>query len=194
VINQSRDLFERFYRIKSPVDDHVAEILACDEESAQSRNWIEPPPELRPLVQGRSVALRARFKTHHVVYSRASTHLGNSHIQFFPNGNATATAVPARIEYIYTDDHDEITRFAVRRYSTADIAGEDMFAQWTDFPARLWSTHTTELETVSIEWLTSQFASWQFEDDLQVVLSLDQVRYSYMPTSVCLKSLSFETP
>jgi len=61
------------------------------------------PEDLQELIHRRKAVLRAHVKTAGgVVYSRCSTHLGNSLILFYPNGNRASPAVPGCIIYIYT--------------------------------------------------------------------------------------------
>jgi hypothetical protein len=174
-VREMQALFHRFYDVKSAADDHITELMATDMEDGKTHTFTNAPVDLAPLVRSRRVALRARYKAHQVIYARAHTHLGNSHVLFRPGGRSSVTPVPAKIRYIYMDEHEQVTRFAVQRYHASRLPGLDLFAQWLDFPARLWSTHTNDLESIQIEWVSSHFASWKFTEDLHVVLSLDRV-------------------
>jgi hypothetical protein len=101
--------------------------------------------------------MQARLRADQVVYARASTHVGNSLIMFYPGGSWSAEPTPGTIEYIFTDGGP--LRFAVQRYLPAKLVGPDPFAQWADFPAKSWSTTLgEELKEVEVEWIMSHFA------------------------------------
>jgi hypothetical protein len=60
------------------------------------------PEDLYILIKWRTAVLRATLKFEGVIYSKASTHVGNSQIFFYPRGDRSLTPVPANIKYIYS--------------------------------------------------------------------------------------------
>ncbi|KIN97523.1 hypothetical protein M404DRAFT_114097, partial [Pisolithus tinctorius Marx 270] len=106
------------------------------------------------------------------VYSRFSTHDGNSLILFYPKGDYKCSPVPGTIKYIY--GRDGVFVFAVLRYSLLPHATEsDPFAAYPHFPAKSYSSAlSNHLETVESSWVVSHFARWAVADDRIIVLSL----------------------
>jgi hypothetical protein len=172
LIQEVHALLDHSYGIDD--DLHNRELAQADAERATSRFEIAPL-ELRPLLRANSVRLRARLRVDGIVYARASTHVGNSLVMYYANSDRTVKPVPGLIEYIYDDGSS--TRFAVRRYIEASLHGPDPFAQWADFPARMYSTDLGSLEAVDVEFVVSHFAQYVFDDELQVVLDLNPVSF-----------------
>jgi hypothetical protein len=107
-----------------------------------------------------------------VVYSKASTHLGNSRIYFYPRGDRSVTPVPASIKYIYSSLTGELL-FAVQRHIPLDDHTVDPFSMYPDFPAKLYLTDLeTRLENAKVSWVVSHFARWRVSDSHTVILSL----------------------
>ena len=133
------------------------------------------PEDLQKLIHQRKAVLRTHVKTAGgVVYSRCSTHLGNSLILFYPNGNWTSPAVPGCIIYIYK--HEGSLHFAVQRQGVLAPNTPDPFAAYPHFPARMYlSTLEVKLEHVKISWVVSHYAQWTVSKDAVVMLSLSQV-------------------
>ena len=132
------------------------------------------PEDLQELIHRRKVVLHAHVKTAGgVVYSRCSTHLRNSLILFYPNGNRASPAVPGCIIYIY--EQEGSLHFAVRRQCVLPPNTPDPFAAYPHFPARMYlSTLEVKLEHVKISWVVSHYARWTVSDAV-VVLSLSRV-------------------
>jgi hypothetical protein len=59
------------------------------------------PEDLYTLIRRQMAVLHATLKFKGVIYSKASTHMGNSQIFFYPHGDCLLTPVPANIKYIY---------------------------------------------------------------------------------------------
>ncbi|KAG1800473.1 uncharacterized protein HD556DRAFT_1230260 [Suillus plorans] len=149
VIQECRDIFDRVYAPKSV------------ENSSQER---------------RTAILRATLKFEGVIYSRASTHLGNSQILFYPRGDRTLTPVPASIKYIYGTLTGELL-FAAQRHLPLDRhdCTIDPFSIYPDFPAKMYSTELeSRLENVKVTWVVSHFARWTVSDRHAVILSLSR--------------------
>jgi hypothetical protein len=81
-----------------------AEAASPEEEELtwkQRDPGIPVPPDLKNIVSQRTVRICAHYKHEGVVYSRASTHLGNSLVLFHPAGNFAQSPIPGCIEYIF---------------------------------------------------------------------------------------------
>ncbi|KAG2091535.1 uncharacterized protein F5147DRAFT_586320 [Suillus discolor] len=131
------------------------------------------PEDLYTLIRRRKAVLRASLKFDGIIYSRASTHLGNSQILFYPDGDRSLTPVPASIIYIYGTTTGEMS-FAVQRHLPLDIHN-DPFSMYPDFPAKLYSTNLqSSLEKVKVSWVVGHFARWAVSDSHAVILSLSR--------------------
>ncbi|KAG2076367.1 hypothetical protein BDR04DRAFT_1114419 [Suillus decipiens] len=100
------------------------------------------PDDLYALIRQQMAVLHATLKFNSVVYSKASTHLGNSQIFFYPQGDWLLTPVPASIKYIYNHHHTRIM---------------DPFAMYRSFPAKLYLTDLeSHLENVKVSWVVGE--------------------------------------
>lgn len=180
-IKRCAALFTKIYSSKSNADPAMYQ-EGLESEKMQLQ---EMPPSLRPLLPGQSkTTLSARLRAHDLVYSRASTHLGNSMVMFYPEGNHAALPVPGSIHYIFKKGG--VMRFAVRRYLKLPPGVYDPFSRWPDFPASLWSSRTSEaLEKVKVDNVYSQFVQYAVSEDSIVLLSLSKVCSATGPGSQC---------
>ncbi|KAG2084195.1 uncharacterized protein F5147DRAFT_589613 [Suillus discolor] len=129
---------------------------------------------LYTLIRRRTAVLRATLKFDGVIYSKASTHLGNSQIFFYPRGDRSLTPVAASIKYIYSTLTGELL-FAVQRHIPLDHHTVDPFSMYPYFPAKLYSTDFgTRLENAKVSWVVSHFARWRVSDRHAVILSLSR--------------------
>ncbi|KAF8123623.1 hypothetical protein EV363DRAFT_1159530 [Boletus edulis] len=121
--------------------------------------------------------LRANIKDKTgVVYSRTSTHVGNSLILFYPQGNHLSTPVPGNIKYIFAEG--DSYAFAVQRQLPLPPSESklDPFAAYPHFPAQQYSSVLqTTLEYVRFSWVFGHYARWAISDDRVVVLNLSKV-------------------
>jgi hypothetical protein len=132
------------------------------------------PEDLYTLIRRRTAVLRATLKFEGVIYSKASTHVGNSQIFFYPRGDRSLTPVPANIKYIYSTLTGELL-FAVQRHIPLDHHIVDPFSLYPDFPAKLYSTDLeNRLENAKVSWVVSHFARWRVSDGYAVILSLSR--------------------
>jgi hypothetical protein len=149
-----------------------------DDESIPSRPRTIPE-DLRLLAakSSRTVFMRARIKVRDIVYSSSQTHLGNSLIQFYPEGDKTRSLVPGSIKYIYSADGRHYS-LAVQRQLPIETLEVDPFNQYPYFPAQTYSTQlSTALEHVCTDWIFGHYARWDFSSDRAVVLSLSRVGF-----------------
>lgn len=121
------------------------------------------------------MVLRARHRFNGVIYARASTHLGNSLVLFYPQGDPDSAPIPGSIKEIYSIGGK--TSFAVCRYHKPALMDTDPFSQWPEFPAQIWSTKGDNqlLERVDVLWVHSHFAQLSISNENVVVLDLIQI-------------------
>ena len=170
-IRRCKALFDKIYGERSN-NSHQEQSDLADEDS--SRENKATPDEIRAFVTSPHVALHARLRFKGVVYARASTHLGNSLVLFYPGGDIYSTLVPGSIQHIYTVGGK--TFFAVRQYHRPSSIETDPFAQWPEFRAQTWSTNgdADTLEEVHVPWVHSHFAQLAISDKDVVVLDLNR--------------------
>jgi hypothetical protein len=154
-----------------------------EDSSIRERQNASTPFDLRHLVPEVKVALRAHVPHADVMYSRSSTHLGNSLIFYFSGGSPTGGPVAGSIKYIYL--RNGLWRLAVQRQLPAPEGVQDPFKCYPHFPACLYSTVLSEqLEEVDLTWLVGHYARWNVTDTLCVVLTLSRVSY-FATASYC---------
>lgn len=113
-----------------------------------------------------------------MIFSTASTHIGNSLVLFNPEGDRNLSLVPASIQGI-VDRGREVT-ISVRRQALAtNSSTPDPFTRYPYFPAKLYSLNLEkDVEDIPLEWVQCHFARFKWSDELAVVLSLSRVRSS----------------
>ncbi|KAI5993442.1 hypothetical protein EDD15DRAFT_2437983 [Pisolithus albus] len=100
-VQECKILLDRAYRL-TEVEDNFGN--DPDDESVQVPTSAVPtatPEDLYHIVHQRTVVLRAHLRHEGVIYSRSSTHIGNSLIMFYPQGVRTSSPVPGSIKYIF---------------------------------------------------------------------------------------------
>ncbi|KAG2740643.1 hypothetical protein P692DRAFT_20880781 [Suillus brevipes Sb2] len=127
-IQECRALFDKVYAPKGAPDP--SQELAAD-----------PTDD---IVQVPDLAMTSTVPEDLYALIRASMHMGNSQIFFYPNGDQSLTSIAASIKYIY-DNNCTI----------------DAFSMYPDFPAKLYLTNVqSRLEKVKVSWVVSHFARW----------------------------------
>lgn len=183
-------LFKRLYVRQSDRLEDDEERFAMEEGSTLPDETLLPA-ELVPFFPNRRKAVQLpRLRKHGTVYSRCTTHEGNSLIMFHRNGG-NGEAVPGSIEHIVRVDGQVL--FAVRRYGPVDSTSSDPFARWPDFPAKLWSSSQEDLELVKPQWVSCQFAKYAVSDSSIVVLMLPKVKIIAYLFTHCSNLLSSRT-
>jgi hypothetical protein len=149
-----------------------------DLEDGTDRPPITTPVDLRDATGLRSAVLSARHRHKGTIYSRASTHVGNSLVYFHAQGIPTSHPIPGSIKYIYQPTNGQIT-YAVQRQIPVANGTPDPFRHYPDIPAKLYSSRLDDsLEIVEPDWVVAQYARWVMDDDYAVILSLSQVSTS----------------
>ena len=178
VFQEISDLFNKIYRARGSGDDVAAESPIDEENTKQS--WAIPK-DLSTLLPfaGRSIFLQARIKLSGTMYSVAKTHIRNSMILFYPNGNLVSKYVAESITYIFSCDRNRYL-FAVQRQLPLDDDVVDPFCIYPYFPARLYSSQlSSSLECVETDWVFGHCARWKLNESHTVVLSLSRVSISF---------------
>jgi len=142
--------------------------------TSESRWATKVSLELQVVIGWQTAILCAHVKDRMgVVYSRASTHVGNSLILFYPDGNYLSKPVPASIKYIYEEEDTYI--FAVQRQVALPETRLDPFAAYPHFPARQYSAALQDtLEPVLFSWVFGHYARWAVSDDTVIVVNLSR--------------------
>lgn len=116
------------------------------------------------------------------MYSRSSTHVGNSLILFFPSGNKSSVPVPGSITNIRRRGNQYF--IDVRRQCPLPPGTFDPFEEYKDFPAALYSASLTQaVETIELDWIAAHYARYPWTENEAVVLSLSRVSCSIFSTS-----------
>lgn len=148
------------------------------QDADTDRKLSVTPVDLKPLVVAHQVSLQAHVHHARRTYSRSSTHLGNSLVLYYSQGDASKEVFAGSIKYIFSDG--QTIRLAVQRQIAAPEGTPDPFQRYPDFHASIYSTAvTSELETVELSWLVGHYARWAMNDELCVVLALLQVKHSF---------------
>jgi hypothetical protein len=153
---------------EDPLDDSV--------QASPSASAVAVPEDLYALIKRRTAILCARLKFNGLIYSRASTHVGNSQVFFYPRGDRLSSPVPGSIRHIYATPAGELT-FAVQKLVPLDRHAQtvDPFAIYPHFPAKMYSSSfSTHLENVKVSWVVGHFARWAVSSNTVVVLSLSR--------------------
>lgn len=165
VIKACKTLFDKAFSPKSE------DLLGDD---GNDLGVVTLPSDLRNATNLLKASLMARCRFRGFIYSRSSTHLGNSLVLFHKGGDRRLSPVPGCIKHIYR--HQSTTYLAVQRYEDIEHGTADPFAKYPYFPAKLYSSTLADpLEIIQPEWIHSHFALWEFSPSQVVVLSLSHV-------------------
>lgn len=146
-----------------------------DEPIAAESAFETTPIHLQKLITHHRIAFRARYTFDNVIFSRVSTHVGNSLILYHPDGDVTKPAVPASIKYIIAKHKKDVV-YAVNAQLPAPHGTVDPYRFYPDFLAKVYSTELSpELHIIQPDWVTSHYARWSIDEDRAVVLALSRV-------------------
>jgi hypothetical protein len=174
-LTECKALFDKAY---TPHDEYMP---GREDTLGTSSKAVSVPADLHVLVKQAKVVLHARLVLGRIVYARSTTHLGNSLIYFYVDGNKTRPPTPGCIKYIFEIDHR--ISFAVHRQLSLHDDSLDPFRHYPHFAARLYSTDlSTRLEVMQVDWVMCHFARWLLSPEHAVVLSLSLV--SFLSASV----------
>ncbi|KAG2341498.1 hypothetical protein BDR05DRAFT_976867 [Suillus weaverae] len=177
-----RDVKSLFDRFVSPNVDAILEdslVPATPNEDILA--------DLRSLIKVRQAVLHARVIYKGSIYTRESTHVGNSLVLYYPDG-ATHMQIPGTIRYIFRTKDG--LGFAVQCHLPLH-SYPDPFRHYPYFPAQLHlSSLADHLEVVRPEWVVSHFAWWNFSPQHIVAVSLCPVRVPFSLT--CFNGLTIQ--
>ncbi|KAG2740030.1 hypothetical protein P692DRAFT_20755838 [Suillus brevipes Sb2] len=168
-----------FREVKLLFDKFVSPSINANPSDVSENRPLPPttkeniPEDLRHLIQVRRAVLHARTLHEGFVYTRDSTHVGNSLILYYPDGLRNVQPTPGTIKYIFETERGVC--FAVR-YHLPLHSHLDPFRHYPHFPAHLFSSALAEhLTIVMPEWVVSHLARWNFSPQHIVAVSLSQV-------------------
>ena len=170
-IKECKKLFDKCYPRKASEDTKPEAEFSVKISPAR-----DIPSDLRPLIGKRQVGLQARLRHQGIVYTRASTHLGNSLVLFYPRGDTSSPPVPGSIKYIFS--HNSVVALAVQRQTPLlpSEGVEDPFSRYPHFPARLYkNTMEEKLEEARPEWIMCHYARYSVSSLHAVVLNVSKV-------------------
>jgi hypothetical protein len=147
-----------------------------DGEDLPPRSPAEKTPdELRHLVPQPKVNVRANLRINGSLFSRESTHTGNSQIIFCESQDDMSPHVYGTVKYIIWDGHKHV--LAVNRWLPLPHGVNDPFRHWPDFPARMMSSlKNSHLQLVDLPCVLGQYARCPLSPDYAAVVSLIWVR------------------
>lgn len=111
-----------------------------------------------------------------MIFSKESTHIGNSLVLYHPNGDKKLSLVPASIQDIV--ETAGMVTVSIRRQAPATISpAADPFSPYPHFPAKLYSRNLEiTVEQIPLDWILCHFARFSWSEEHAVVLSLSRVR------------------
>jgi hypothetical protein len=175
-----RDIKSLFDRFVSPTVDAIIE-----DSLVPTTPNEDIPADLRSLIKVKRAILHACVTYKGSIYTRESTHAGNSLVLYYPDG-VTHTQVPGTIRYIFRTKDG--LGFAVQRHLPLH-SYPDPFRHYPYFPAQLHSSSLADhLEVVRPEWVVSHFARWNFSPQHIVAVSLCPVHVPFSLT--CFNGLT----
>lgn len=151
-------------------DDRAGTFLGVGEN--EDDNGIDEE-EQTPLYATSIVTEVARMRHAGVLYTRASTHVGNSLVLYHRAGDRSTEEIPASIQRI----HQCGTNFKcfVKRHKKVSIAqaARDPFKYYKYFDASLYSSALQEgMEEIEADWIKCHFARYPWSESQVVVVSL----------------------
>jgi hypothetical protein len=118
----------------------------------------------------------AKYRQGKFTYGKSSYHLGNSLIQFYPNGEQNTSPIAGCINSIELAGHDVF--FHVHRFLPAH-GMSDPFRHYPYFNMKMYSSNQAdETECIPFKWVLSHIALCPFSSDLVVTISLSRVSNS----------------
>ena len=155
VIQECKVLFNKAY---APELDGYTPSTNPSVSSGETSQAVPVPVNRRHLVNQPKVILQAQHVCDRMVYAKSSTHLGNSLVHFYVDGNRATQPVTSCIKYIFVSD-DRI-HFAIECQLPLPHGSPNPFKHYPHFPASLYSVELSPtLETIQVNWVTSHFCS-----------------------------------
>ena len=155
--------------------DKAFEDVAGEDDNPADSAYISTPAMLRCFVKSHRIALHAWCSVNQIMYCWSSTHVSNSLVMFYPNGNKSQEPIPGCIEHIIFEPNRDVT-FTIWWQLPALPGFVDPYIEWPHFPACVYSTSLSpQLEGVDPNWIALHYAWWAFNKNYAVVLNLSCV-------------------
>lgn len=117
----------------------------------------------------------AHYRHNGVNYSRATTHLGNSLVLYYPTGDAVSPVVGS-IQKITTSKTG--VRLHIQRQAPLKAGQRDPFARYPSFPASTYSAEMqpmNRLDVIDLSSIVTHVARYIFKDRA-IIVNLSRVR------------------
>ena len=181
-------MFNKIYKSTHSYDDP-----RNDDPTHQALDISTPktiPHNLKAMlnISQTKIYLRARIKIQGICYTCSETHIGNSLVHFYLNGDWGKSCVPGQIKYIHSTDGVHYA-LAIQQQIPLPDDCLDPFAQYLHFPAKTYSSKHSSLELVDLDWIFCHYACWDLSPSYSVVLSLSRVCPSIAQQSTVLLTL-----
>lgn len=180
--------------IYTVLGDLEATIMNSHTRGANLRQWLRRPecseivqqfkclfdkafssknPSDRNIEQNARHSERAHYNHNGVVFSRASTHLGNSLILYYPP--LSTTAIVGSIQKIEASGEEAF--FWVKRQAPLSSNKYDPFCRYTSFPAKVYSSlmDNGPEDRIRPQAVVSHIARFEFSSERAVILNLSRV-------------------
>jgi len=126
------------------------------------------------------VALRARHKYDDAFFCRSSTHVGNSLVLFYPDGDESEMPIPGSIEYIVAKPNNEVV-YVVCPQLAAPLDALNPFRFYHHFPVKIYSPNlSNQRQVVQPNWAISHYARWNLDKNRAVILTLSRVSICFL--------------
>jgi hypothetical protein len=154
VIHQFKHLFDKAF--SPPAYDGIGSVSDETSPTTVNRNDV------------------AYYSRDGLVFSRASTHLGNSLVLYYPNASSTES-IAGSIQRIEREHN--CVKFHIQRQATLPPAKLDPFRKYPSFPATVYSSRMADgpCDVVPLSSVITHVAHFDFPNERSVVVSLSRV-------------------
>ena len=152
IFQEIKTVFNKIYKSTHSYDDPHN-----DDPTHQALDISTPKTILHNLkamlnVSQTKIYLRAHIKIQGICYTCLETHVGNSLVHFYPNGDRGKSCIPGRIKYIHSTNGVHYA-LAIQRQIPLPDDRLDPFAQYLHFPTKTYSSKHSSLELVDLDWI-----------------------------------------
>ena len=175
IFQEIKTVFNKIYK-----SIHLYDNPRNDDPTHQALDISTPktiPQDLKAMlnVSQSKIYLRTHIKIQGICYTCSETHVGNSLVHFYPNGDQGKSCIPGWIKYIYSTDGVHYA-LAIQWQIPLPDNRLDPFAQYLHSPTKTYSSKHSLLEHVDLDWIFCHYTCWDLSPDYSVVLSLS-LRY-----------------
>jgi hypothetical protein len=164
LIKAAKNLFDKIYTQKS--EDHPMVMPSLDDDDDQHSEDVASAAAQSDM---------PRFRYRGVTYTRSKTHLGNSGVMFYPNGDLGKLPIPGLIDRIDCKGQGNIQLYI--KYNLPSRLKRDPFLQWPEFGAQMWSNkYASSPSKIGLDGIASQMMWFSIDDQYCVVKAVSRVR------------------